>query len=94
MYFREYFCSFSSKSYYFYILGVSHLNDTLPSPLVAIFILTRDPGASTGPLSDLLRQTKEWRQAAEPAYPGLATGRGVARAHTTHRQSASDTHTA
>ena len=25
-YFREYFCSFSSKSYYFYILGVSHLN--------------------------------------------------------------------
>ena len=24
-YFREYFCSFSSKSYYFYILGVSHL---------------------------------------------------------------------
>ena len=26
MYFREYFCSFSSKSYYFYILGVSHLN--------------------------------------------------------------------
>ena len=25
MYFREYFCSFSSKSYYFYILGVSHL---------------------------------------------------------------------
>ena len=28
MYFREYFCSFSSKSYYFYILGVSHLNRT------------------------------------------------------------------
>ena len=26
MYFREYFCSFSSRSYYFYILGVSHLN--------------------------------------------------------------------
>ena len=25
MYFREYFCSFLSKSYYFYILGVSHL---------------------------------------------------------------------
>ena len=25
MYFREYFCSFSSKSYFFYILGVSHL---------------------------------------------------------------------
>ena len=25
-YIREYFCSFSSKSYYFYILGVSHLN--------------------------------------------------------------------
>ena len=24
-YFREYFCSFSSKSYYFYILGVNHL---------------------------------------------------------------------
>ena len=24
-YFREYFCSFSSKLYYFYILGVSHL---------------------------------------------------------------------
>ena len=24
-YFREYFCNFSSKSYYFYILGVSHL---------------------------------------------------------------------
>ena len=23
-YFREYFCSFASKSYYFYILGVSH----------------------------------------------------------------------
>ena len=29
MYFREYFCSFSSKSYYFYILGVSHLNMVL-----------------------------------------------------------------
>ena len=28
-YFREYFCSFSSKSYYFYILGVSHLNGGL-----------------------------------------------------------------
>ena len=27
MYFREYFCSFSSKSYYFYILGVSHLKE-------------------------------------------------------------------
>ena len=26
MHFREYFCSFSSKSYYFYILGVSQLN--------------------------------------------------------------------
>ena len=26
-YFREYFCSFSSKSFYFYILGVSHLNE-------------------------------------------------------------------
>ena len=38
-YFREYFCSFSSKSYYFYILGVSHLKNTkhsvclkVPSP--------------------------------------------------------------
>ena len=38
------------------------INDTLPSPLVAIFILTRDPGASTGPLSDLLRQTKDNQQ--------------------------------
>ena len=28
-YFREYFCSFSRKSYYFYILGVSHLNEHL-----------------------------------------------------------------
>ena len=28
-YFREYFCSFSSKSYYFYILGVSHLKRQL-----------------------------------------------------------------
>ena len=27
-YFREYFCSFSSKSYYFYVLGVSHLKAT------------------------------------------------------------------
>ena len=25
MYFREYLCSFSTKSYYFYISGVSHL---------------------------------------------------------------------
>ena len=25
-YFKEYFCSFSCKLYYFYILGVSHLN--------------------------------------------------------------------
>ena len=33
MYFREYFSSFSSKSYYFYILGVSHLNPCLPSPM-------------------------------------------------------------
>ena len=33
MYFREYFCSFSSKSYYFYILGVSHLNLTLRNKL-------------------------------------------------------------
>ena len=29
MYFREYFCSFSSKSYYFYFLGVSHLKFTV-----------------------------------------------------------------
>ena len=28
-YFIEYFCSFSSKSYYFYILGVSHLKFNL-----------------------------------------------------------------
>ena len=28
-YFRDYFCSFSSKSHYFYILGVSHLNFTM-----------------------------------------------------------------
>ena len=34
-YFREYFCSFSSKSYYFYILGVSHLK--------TVFILQRGP---------------------------------------------------
>ena len=28
---REYFCSFSSKSYYFYILGVSHLKRASPT---------------------------------------------------------------
>ena len=33
-YFREYLCSFSSKSYYFYILGVSHLNKR---PCLGIF---------------------------------------------------------
>ena len=30
-YFREYLCSFSSKSYYFYILGVSHLKRAIGS---------------------------------------------------------------
>ena len=32
MYFREYFCSFSSNSYYFNILGVSHLKITCRRP--------------------------------------------------------------
>ena len=31
MYFREYFCSFSSKLYYFYILGVSYLKGDIES---------------------------------------------------------------
>ena len=31
-YFREYFCNFSSKMYYFYILGVSHLKAMLLWP--------------------------------------------------------------
>ena len=36
MYFREYFCSFSSKSYYFYILGVSHLKALLVQVLLGL----------------------------------------------------------
>ena len=34
MYFREYFCRFSRKSHYFYILGVSHLNSLPPSDAI------------------------------------------------------------
>ena len=38
-YFREYFCSFSSKSYYFYILGVSHLNTWRRHQMAAVSAL-------------------------------------------------------
>ena len=35
-YFREYFCSFPSKSYYFNILGVSHLEQATGFYLIGI----------------------------------------------------------
>ena len=48
----------------------SHLRPT--ASVVTDHCLNISPKHSTGPLSDLrymFRQTKEWRQAAEPAYP-------------------------
>ena len=47
MYFREYFCSFSSKSYYFYILCVSHLNCKARSISMAGTVLDRQSRLSS-----------------------------------------------
>ena len=61
-YFKEYFCSFSSKSYYFYILSVSHLNDFQNSTSLLV-ILKIIPGGDharpawmspTGPLESAI----------------------------------------
>ena len=55
MYFREYFCSSSSKSYYFYILGVSHLNG------VAIHINSPPPGQNGSHFTDdIFRYISDW----------------------------------